>query len=380
MGISSSSSVAADDQGGQVPAPAGELNAQRSSRAAEALPRAGVNAREETAAAASSAATAAPGETSAGAFVVRSPHKDFLAIKRDLQLLYKCPATSVEVHLVADKKDSASESTVMKVVGKDKGTEFKNREAYFHWKLSSFGHLNIVRALSFYTFDTTYALELEYCQLLDLDECPKEVTVAGRYWLLKDALRGLEFLHGKKLVHCDLKLQNIGLQMNSDGTMVAKLMDFGAARKVGFQYPIGRNFGCTQGFRPPETYYENLPVERHGEDSYSLTPAFDMWSLGVIVVRFFGSCTTPPFLQATKADSGFESVHGFLENYQEGVVIPFRSLTKPLPHHVTANILPGLLRLKPEDRWTSEQALQSVRSVVKQIGVKNTDILARRCR
>ncbi|TQD84832.1 hypothetical protein C1H46_029610 [Malus baccata] len=52
----------------------------------------------------------------------------------------------------------------------------------------------------------------------------------------KSVLRGLEFIHAKGFVHCDLKLQNVlvfadGAAKIADGA--AKIADFGLAKKAG---------------------------------------------------------------------------------------------------------------------------------------------------
>jgi serine/threonine protein kinase len=81
-----------------------------------------------------------------------------------------------------------------------------------------------------------------------------------------DILRGLAYVHGKSLVHGDIKSRNIVI--GADGR--AKLADFGCARITGSDRPIGG----TPAFMAPE-------VARGEEQG----PAADVWAVGCTVVE-----------------------------------------------------------------------------------------------
>ncbi|KAL6615855.1 hypothetical protein ACP70R_038125 [Stipagrostis hirtigluma subsp. patula] len=81
-----------------------------------------------------------------------------------------------------------------------------------------------------------------------------------------DVARGLAYLHGRSLVHGDVKARNV--VVGADGR--AKLADFGCARAVGSARPIGG----TPAFMAPE-------VARGEEQG----PAADVWALGCTVVE-----------------------------------------------------------------------------------------------
>uniref|UniRef100_A0ACD5VG67 Uncharacterized protein n=1 Tax=Avena sativa TaxID=4498 RepID=A0ACD5VG67_AVESA len=81
-----------------------------------------------------------------------------------------------------------------------------------------------------------------------------------------DVARGLAYLHGRSLVHGDVKGRNI--VVGADGR--AKIADFGCARTVGSDRPIGG----TPAFMAPE-------VARGEEQG----PAADVWALGCTVVE-----------------------------------------------------------------------------------------------
>ncbi|KAK1666600.1 hypothetical protein QYE76_054759 [Lolium multiflorum] len=81
-----------------------------------------------------------------------------------------------------------------------------------------------------------------------------------------DVLRGLAYIHGQSLVHGDVKSRNIVI--GADGR--AKLADFGCARMVDSDRPIGG----TPAFMAPEV--------ARGE---AQGPAADVWALGCTVVE-----------------------------------------------------------------------------------------------
>ncbi|CAM0882277.1 unnamed protein product [Alopecurus aequalis] len=81
-----------------------------------------------------------------------------------------------------------------------------------------------------------------------------------------DVARGLEYLHARSLVHGDVKTRNVVI--GGDGR--ARLTDFGCARAVDSQLPMGG----TPAFMAPE-------VARGEEQG----PASDVWALGCTVVE-----------------------------------------------------------------------------------------------
>ncbi|KAG8055741.1 hypothetical protein GUJ93_ZPchr0001g31227 [Zizania palustris] len=81
-----------------------------------------------------------------------------------------------------------------------------------------------------------------------------------------DVARGLAYLHGKSLVHGDVKARNVVI--GGDGR--ARLTDFGCAREIDSAGPIGG----TPAFMAPE-------VARGEEQG----PASDVWALGCTIIE-----------------------------------------------------------------------------------------------
>eukprot|EP00927_Polykrikos_kofoidii_P079831 TRINITY_DN76669_c0_g1_i1.p1 TRINITY_DN76669_c0_g1~~TRINITY_DN76669_c0_g1_i1.p1 ORF type:complete len:356 (-),score=52.57 TRINITY_DN76669_c0_g1_i1:80-1147(-) len=85
---------------------------------------------------------------------------------------------------------------------------------------------------------------------------------------LYQLLRGLAFMHGKGIVHCDVKPQNLLL----DGRNQAlKLCDFGTAKRMDLREPQ-RPYMCSRFYRAPELIL--------GSSEY--TAAVDLWSAGCV--------------------------------------------------------------------------------------------------
>jgi polo-like kinase 1 len=92
-------------------------------------------------------------------------------------------------------------------------------------------------------------------------------------------ISAVEYMHGNRVIHRDLKLGNIFLSVN----MEIKVGDFGLAAKLEFSEEKKRTMCGTPNYIAPEI------VEGSVGHSYEV----DIWSMGVICYAFlFGR---PPF-------------------------------------------------------------------------------------
>lgn len=101
--------------------------------------------------------------------------------------------------------------------------------------------------------------------------------------IIKDVLRGLDYMHSQKIAHLDLKIGNI-MGKSTEKGVVYKLIDFGYSQlmpKSGSVVIPKKNYG-TYPYKPPEIVFKN----EHGLKS-------DIWSLGAIC--WFLSLQYTPF-------------------------------------------------------------------------------------
>merc|ERR1711879_349456 len=85
----------------------------------------------------------------------------------------------------------------------------------------------------------------------------QNVSMGENWWrdLARQCFLALEYMHGKALMHCDVKEPNIMLQTNDLHHPHIVLIDLGLATAVigaGKGFPVG-----TPGYIPPETWDKN---------------------------------------------------------------------------------------------------------------------------
>lgn len=137
-------------------------------------------------------------------------------------------------------------------------------------------------------------------------------------------LKGLDYLHAKKIVHCDIKLSNILLTR-----MGAKIADFGCAKAAGVAEPEIRG---TPMYMAPEV--------ARGEEQES--PA-DIWALGCSVIHMATGKSPWPDTPATLRQIAFSG---------KSPEIP-SSLSE-----IGKDFLSKCLAVNPTERWTAKELLQ----------------------
>ena len=101
---------------------------------------------------------------------------------------------------------------------------------------------------------------------------------------VRQTASALAFLHGVGVVHSDLKPENLMLSSKSKGDSTIKIVDFGCghliADNVLTEKHEHRGTGLTPAYCPPEVLTQ---VHENPGEHADIKPAFDMWSLGVIM-------------------------------------------------------------------------------------------------
>ena len=172
---------------------------------------------------------------------------------------------------------------------------------------------NIVTLHDLIHTDTTLTLVFEYLER-DLkqymDDNNNSLAIENVKILMYQLLRGLDYCHKKKILHRDLKPQN--LLMSAKGEL--KLADFGLARAQSVPSKTFSNEVVTLWYRPPDILL--------GSNDYTTT--IDIWGVGCI---FFEMISGKPLFPGATVD---EEMH-FIFRVLGTPTDPNQYLTK-LPH------------------------------------------------
>lgn len=185
-------------------------------------------------------------------------------------------------------------------------------------------HENIIEMIDAFETPQEFCVVTEFAQgelfeVLEDDKCLPEEQVQA---IAKQLVKALYYLHSNRIIHRDMKPQNILIGKGS----IVKLCDFGFARAMSANTVVLRSIKGTPLYMAPELVREQ---------PYNHTA--DLWSLGVILYELFVG--QPPF-------------------YTNSVYALIRHIVKDpvkYPDNMSANFksfLKGLLNKLPQNRLT----------------------------
>ena len=212
-------------------------------------------------------------------------------------------------------------------------------------------HKNIVVAIdSSSPDDKLHYLVMEYIEGLSLDEMVTRhgpLPVAEACEIIRQAARGLQYIHKHEMVHRDIKPSNLMVtlvdadQISGDSTLVdneegeravVKILDLGLALlAVDNQDRLTRFDHKAMGtgmYMPPEQW-----------KTTSVDIRADIYSLGCTLYHLLAG--NPPFFDS---DLRPEKAH------EKSAVPPIRSSMQPLPRKLW-DVLQKMLEKRPEDRY-----------------------------
>jgi serine/threonine protein kinase len=115
---------------------------------------------------------------------------------------------------------------------------------------------------------------IDYCQggtLRQLLESKTNLSLVQKLGLLLDTLQGLEHIHQNRIIHCDIKPENILLDVTAQG-WTAKMADFGIARFLGPTDERDRSAETgSPAYMAPERFYGHFSIET------------DLYAVGVLL-------------------------------------------------------------------------------------------------
>lgn len=141
--------------------------------------------------------------------------------------------------------------------------------------LTALDHPNVIKLHSITFARESISFTMKYYQ------CTLETYIAAKSEIgrIEDIISGiasaLAYIHGRGVIHADIKPANIFVKMGMSMRVTAIVADFGLSRLV-----------CS----PPCLHYVQTPIYRAPEVNVGaiVTPAIDLWSLGVIAAELAG--------------------------------------------------------------------------------------------
>ncbi|KAK9724806.1 hypothetical protein RND81_05G099900 [Saponaria officinalis] len=190
-------------------------------------------------------------------------------------------------------------------------------------------HENIIEMLDSFETAQEFCVVTEFAQgelfeILEDDKCLPEEQVRA---IAKQLVKALHYLHSNRIIHRDMKPQNILIGSGS----VVKLCDFGFARAMSMNTVVLRSIKGTPLYMAPELVREQ---------PYNHT--VDLWSLGVILYELYVG--QPPFYTNTV----YALIRHIIKDpvkYPENISPDFKSFLKGLLNKVPQQRLswPALL-------------------------------------
>lgn len=211
---------------------------------------------------------------------------------------------------------------------------FSERSRFYH-ALGNCRTGNNMVVLSFFREGSHYYIVTEKVDALDAG--PAFVAMLGdeqKLTLIRALLYSVAALHRQKIVHADLKPDNVLLKPTTDGFYTAKIIDFDAG------FFSGQEPEEVQGdfvYTAPETF-----LKMQGEAS-GLTGKIDVFALGLLIHQYWTG-KLPVF------PSDYQYAFEAVLNGEELRMDP------GLPERLRA-VLAGMLERDPEQRISAEEAL-----------------------
>jgi serine/threonine protein kinase len=195
--------------------------------------------------------------------------------------------------------------------------------------LSQLQHPNLVRVFDYGTLPPStpyFTMELVEGESLR-DFLRDRENVPSIPLIIRQVLKALAYLHGNRILHGDIKPENIVITEDKDRTIETKLLDFGLAMSLGEERKL---MSGTLRYLAPEILLHGMPN----------SPATDLYALGVSLIESILSTEVPGPNQIGEAF--FERMNGDLTGTFAGAGI--RN-----PSALSSFIL-DLCRLDPSDR------------------------------
>ena len=219
--------------------------------------------------------------------------------------------------------------------------------------LNEIDHKNIIKLYNVEETSTYYFLVMEYCNGGGLSDCldyhikqyNKPFSEEVVQYLMKQIVDGIKYLHGKHILHRDIKLDNILVKFDSEEDKQkrnmlkakVKIIDFGFARYLDPKQLAFSTLGSPINMEPGILRKLN---KMENSREYGYDEKADIWSLGTICYEMLiGRCTFDA-----------NSMKELIGKVEKGNYLLPTSLSKE-----AASFLNGMLQYDPKKRLNAEQ-------------------------
>ena len=204
-------------------------------------------------------------------------------------------------------------------------------------------HSNIVSFHQVYRMKRQIQIITELCSGGDLHSRMHLLTEIDIVDILEQVTSAIAFLHEYGISHSNLKLENV-LYEHVGSNAGIKLVDFGISRRYG-QCRKCRQVCGAEYVSAPEVYFDTSTT-----DSPNISPASDVWSIGVLAYYMLSGGTYPFGTDRTVDEALLKTASvSFDEEWnQRGISETARTFCK------------HCFEMDPNQRWTASKALEFI--------------------
>ena len=228
----------------------------------------------------------------------------------------------------------------------DKNGENMKKILYETDLMKKLNHPNITKILEVFEDEDYILITMEYINggnLFSFVKKRRKLSEKTAKYLFRQIILGIQHIHSHKIVHRDIKLENILIDLNNN----IKICDFGIGKILSYNKQLLFDKCGTPMYMAPEIL---LSSKNHGYEGYPV----DIWSAGISLYIMLSG--TLPFNLKNNDSSSID------ESSENNIELQY-SIINNEPKHIekisdeARDLLKGLLNKNPNKRLTIEQIL-----------------------
>ena len=216
--------------------------------------------------------------------------------------VYKCPIKGIKAPFIAVK--------VPKIRYGLSDFDKLNEETSL---LSTLSHENIIRFYGICEIQQeayyTLGIAMAWANLGGLDNCYTTLSEFQRATVSSDIIHGLMYLHSKNVVHRDMKLANVLIDGDLNQSVIAKIGDFGLARKIEDYMSVAKG---SYKYMAPE-----MAIQKSKYDE-----RVDIYSLSILLYELYSRAPFPFQLESESLPDILDAVKKSVKPKQMPINFP----------------------------------------------------------